>query len=51
MFLNITHINVLIRFNKTREIFLSVTRILGIPLTKAATDSSVERVNSKEPVA
>ena len=51
VFLNITHINVLIRFNKTREIFLSVTRILGIPLTKAATDSSLERVNSKEPVA
>ena len=50
-FLNITNINVLIRFNKTREIFLSVTRILGIPLTKAATDSSVERVNSKESVA
>ena len=50
-FFNITNINVLIRFNKTREIFLSVIRILSIPLTKSATDSSVERVNSKEPVA
>ena len=45
--LNITNINFLIRFNKTREIFPSVTRVLNILLTKAATRASVEGVNSK----
>ena len=45
--LNITNINFLIRFNKTREIFPSVTRVLSILLTTAATSASVERVNSK----
>ena len=46
--LNITNINLLVRFNKTREIFPSVTRVLSIFLT--ATSASVERVNSKERV-
>ena len=38
------------RFNKTREIFPSVTRVLSILLTLAATSANVERVNSKERV-
>ena len=46
--LKITNINLLVRFNKTREIFPSVTRVLSIFLT--ATSASVERVNSKERV-
>ena len=46
--LNIT--NLLSRFNQTREIFPSVTRVLSICLTTAATSASVERVNSKERV-
>ena len=41
--LNITNINLLVRFNKTREIFPSVTRVLSIFLTTAATSASVER--------
>ena len=48
--LNIADINLLVRFNKTREIFSSVTRVLRILLTTAATSASVERVNSKERV-
>ena len=48
--LNITNINLLNRFNKTREIFPSVNRVLSILLTTAATSASVERVNSKERV-
>ena len=48
--LNITNINLLIRFNKTREIFPSVTQVLSILPTSAATSASVERVNSKEHV-
>ena len=48
--LNIANINLLVRFNKTREIFPSVTRVLSIFLTTAATSASVERVNSKEHV-
>ena len=48
--MNITDINLLNRFNKTREIFLSVTRVLSILLTTAGTRASVERVNSKERV-
>ena len=48
--LNITKINLLVRFNKTRKIFPSVTRVLSIFLTTAATSASVERVNSKERV-
>ena len=49
--LNITNINLLVRFNKTREIFPSVTRVLSIFLTTAATSASVERANSKERVS
>ena len=45
-----TNIDILNRFNKTREIFPSVTRILSILLAAAATSASVERVNSKERV-
>ena len=48
--LNITNINLINRFNKTREIFPSVNRVLSILLTTAATSPSVERVNSKERV-
>ena len=39
--LNITNINLLVRFNKTREIFPSVARFLTILLTTAATSASV----------
>ena len=46
--LNITNNNLLIRFNKTREIFPSVARVLSILLTTAATTANVERRNSKE---
>ena len=48
--LNITNINLLVRFNKTRELFASDTRVLSILLTTAATSASVERVYSKEHV-
>ena len=48
--LNITNINLLIRFNKTREIFTSVTRVLSILLTTGATTAIAERVDSKERV-
>ena len=48
--LSITNIDSLVRFNKTREIFSSVTRVLNILLTTAATSASVDRVNSKEGV-
>ena len=48
--LNITNINLLNRFNKTREIFPSVTRVLRILLSAAATSAVVERVNSKKRV-
>ena len=46
--LNIANINPLVRFNKTREIFLSVTQVLSILLATAATSASVKRVNSKK---
>ena len=46
--LNIANINLLVRFNKTREIFPSVTRVLSILLTTTTTSALVERVNSKE---
>ena len=46
--LNITNINLLVRFNKTREIFPSVTRVLSILLTTAVTSASAESANSKE---
>ena len=45
--LNITDMNFLIRFNSTREIFLSVTQILSILLTTSAISTSVERTNFK----
>ena len=48
--MNITNINLLIRFNKTREIFPSVTQVLSILLTTAAISAIVEKVNSKERV-
>ena len=48
--LNIANIELLFRFNKTREIFPSVSRVVSILLTTAATSASVERVNSKERV-
>ena len=48
--LNITNINLLHRFKKTREIFPSVNRVLSILRTTAATSASVERINSKERV-
>ena len=48
--LKIANINLLVRFNEAREIFPSVTQVLSILLTTAATSASVERVNSKEPV-
>ena len=47
---NIKNINHLIRFNKTREIFRSITRVLNVLLTAAATSANVERVSSKERV-
>ena len=46
--LNIANINLLVRFNETRETFPSVTQVLSILLTTAATSASIERVNSKE---
>ena len=42
--------NVLVRFNKTREIFPSVTRFLSILLKTAPTSGSLEQVNSKKRV-
>ena len=48
--LKIANINLLVRFNEAREIFPSVTQVLSILLTTAATSASVERVNSKERV-
>ena len=49
--LNITNMNLLVRFNKTREKFPSVTRVLSILLTKSAISASVERANFKGRVA
>ena len=39
--LNITNLNILVKFNKTREIFPSVARFLTILLTTVATSASV----------
>ena len=47
--LNIANINLLVRFNKAGETFLSVTQVLSIFLT-TATSASVQKVNSKERV-
>ena len=44
--LNITNTNLLNRFNKTREIFPSVTRVLSFLLTTVATSVNVERLKS-----
>ena len=51
--LNITNMNLLIRFNnnKAREIFPSVTRVLSILQTIPAISESVERTNFKGRVA
>ena len=49
--LNITNMNLLIRFNKTIEIFPSVTRVLSILLTTSAISASGERANFKGRVA
>ena len=48
--LDATVINLLVRFNKTRELFPSITQVLSILLTTAATSASVEKLNSKESV-
>ena len=49
--MNSANINLLIRFHKKREIFLSNTQVLSILLNIAATSSIVERANFKELVA
>ena len=48
---NITNMNLLIRFNKTRDIFPSVTRVLSILLTTSTISASVKRANFKGCVA
>ena len=48
--LNITNVNLLVTFNKTREIFPTVNQVLNTLPTTAVTSASVERVNSKERV-
>ena len=45
--MNVANINLLNRFNKTREIFPSVTQVVSILLITAATSASAERVNLK----
>ena len=49
--LSFTDMTLLIRFNKTIEIFPSVTRVLSILLTISAISASVERANFKGRVA
>ena len=49
--LNITNINLLIRFNNAREMSPSVTQILSILLATSAMSASVERANFKGRVA
>ena len=49
--LNITNMNILVRFNKTREKVPGVTRVLSLLLTKSAISASVEKVNFKGRVA
>ena len=46
--LTITNTNCLIRFDKKREIFPTVTRVLSKLPTTTATRASIEKVNSKE---
>ena len=48
--LKITNINLLNRFNKTREIFPNVTQVISILLATAATSASAEKADSKERV-
>ena len=48
--LDITNFNLLVTFNKIREIFARVTLVLSILLTTAATSASIEKVNSKDRV-
>ena len=48
--LDITNFNLLVTFNKTREIFARVTLVLSILLTTAAISASIEKVNSKDRV-
>ena len=48
--LDITNLNLLIRFTKSREIFPSVTRVLSILQTTTATRASVEREKIKKRV-
>ena len=45
--LNITNMDLLIRFNKTREILPSVTRVLSILLTTSAISENAEGANFK----
>ena len=45
--LNITNMNLLMKFDKTREIFPTVTRVLNIFLTTSAISANVERANFK----
>ena len=49
--MNITNMNLLIRFSQTREKFPSVTRVLSILLTTSAISASVERTDFKGRVA
>ena len=49
--LNIANMDLLIRFNKTREIFRTVTRVLSILLATSDISVSVERANFKGRVA
>ena len=49
--LNIINMNFLIRFNKIREIFPTITRVLSILLTTSAISASVERAKFKGRVA
>ena len=49
--LNITNMNLLIRFNKAREIFPSVTQVLDILLPISAICASDERANFRGRVA
>ena len=44
----IANTNLLNKFNKTREIFPSITRVFSILLTAAATSAFVKRGNSRE---
>ena len=45
-----TNMNLLFRFNKIRDLFPSVTRVLSILLTKAATGGIVDRADFKRRV-